>query len=253
MSGIARFNRSLAAAALLLAAGASAATAQPSVEAFYSGKQIAVIVGSGPGGGYDLLARLMSRHLGRHIPGKPTIIVQNMPGAGSLNAANHLANVAPKDGSVIALIQRGMLVAKMMNPGGTRFDLATLNWIGSLNKETGMTVAWHTTPHMTVKDLFEKELIVGGITNVDPETTPKLYNVLLGTKFKVITGYNSTAQIALAIERGEVQGIADWSWSSVKAQRPHWIRDKQIRFLLQGALQKDPELPDVPSATVISL
>jgi tripartite-type tricarboxylate transporter receptor subunit TctC len=145
-------------------------------------------------------------------------------------------------------MQRGMLVAKMMNPGGTRFDLAAMNWIGSLNKETGITVAWHTAPHMTVKDLFDKELIVGGITNVDPETTPKLYNAVLGTKFKVITGYNSTAQIALAIERGEVQGIGDWSWSSIKAQRPHWVRDKQIKLLLQGAFEKDPELPNVPMA-----
>jgi hypothetical protein len=111
-----------------------------------------------------------------------------------------------------------------------------------------VTLAWHTAPHKTAKDLFQQELIVGGITGVDPETTPKLYNSLINTKFKVVTGYNSTAQIALAIERGEVQGIADWSWSSVKAVRPDWLRDKKVTLLMQGALHKEPELADVPSA-----
>jgi tripartite-type tricarboxylate transporter receptor subunit TctC len=141
-----------------------------------------------------------------------------------------------------------MLLAKLVNPAGVRFDNEKLNWIGSLNSETGMTVAWHTAEHASAKDLFEKELIVGGITNVDPEATARLYNSVLGTKFKIVTGYNSTSVIALAIERGEVQGIADWSWSSVKLQRPHWLKEKKIKLLLQGALEKDPELPDVPTA-----
>ena len=114
--------------------------------------------------------------------------------------------------------------------------------------ETAVTLAWHTAPHKSAKDLFDKELIVGGITGVDPEVTPKLYNSLLGTKFKVVTGYNSTAQIALAIERGEVHGIGDWSWSSLKAVRPNWLADKQVTLLMQGALQKEPELGGLPSA-----
>jgi tripartite-type tricarboxylate transporter receptor subunit TctC len=238
----------LAIALIAHALGPLPLSAQQSVQDFYSGKQITVIVGAGTGGGYDLLARLMARHMGRHIPGNPTLIVQNMPGAGSLNATNHLFNVSPKDGSVIALIQRNMLLAPLVNPTGVRFANDRLNWIGSLNSETGMTVAWHDVPHVTAKDLFEKELIVGGITNVDPEATARLYNAVLGTKFKIVTGYNSTSVIALAIERGEVQGIADWSWSSVKLQRPHWIAEKKVKLLLQGALTKDPELPDVPSA-----
>ena len=111
-----------------------------------------------------------------------------------------------------------------------------------------MTLAWHTAPHKTAKDLFDKELIVGGITGVDPETTPRIYNSLIGTKFKVVTGYNSTAQIALAVERGEVQGIADWSWSSLKAVRPQWLADKQITLLMQGALKNEPELGSLPNA-----
>ena len=213
---------------------------------FYAGKQITLIVGAGVGGGYDLQARVTARHLGKHIPGKPSIVVQNMPAR--IAAANHMFSTAPKDGTTIALIQRGMLLAKLIYPAGSRFEIEKFNWLGSLNSETAVTLAWHTAPHKAAKDLFEQELIVGGITGVDPETTPKLYNSLIDTKFKVVTGYNSTAQIALAIERGEVQGIADWSWSSVKAVRPDWLRDRKITLLMQGALRKEPELGDLPSA-----
>jgi hypothetical protein len=213
---------------------------------FYAGKQITFIVGAGVGGGYDLQARLTARHLGKHIPGKPTIVVQNMPAR--IAAANYMFSTAPADGTTIALIQRGMLLAKLIYPGGTRFAIEKFQWLGSLNSEVAVTLAWHTAPHKTTQDLFDKELIVGGITGVDPETTPKIYNSLLGTKFKIVTGYNSTAQIALAVERGEVQGIADWSWSSIKAVRPDWLRDKKIAMLLQGALRKEPELGSLPSA-----
>jgi hypothetical protein len=213
---------------------------------FYAGKQIAYIVGAGVGGGYDLQARVTARHLGKHIPGTPSIIVQNMPAR--IAAANYVFNTAPSDGTTIALVQRGMLLAKLIYPAGIRFEIEKFHWLGSLNSETAVTLAWHTAPHKTAKDLFNQELIVGGITGVDPETTPKLYNSLIGTRFKVVTGYNSTAQIALAIESGEVQGIADWSWSSVKAVRPHWLRDKTATLLMQGALHKEPELGNLPSA-----
>jgi tripartite-type tricarboxylate transporter receptor subunit TctC len=216
---------------------------------FYAGKQITFIVGAGVGGGYDLQARTTARHLSRHIPGNPTIVVQNMPAAGSLAATNHMFTQAPKDGTTMALIQRGMLLAKLTSPAGTRFEIDKFNWIGSLNSEVATTLVWNeAAPHRTAKDLFEKELIVGGIVNVDPETTPKLYNALLGTKFKIVTGYNSTSQIALAMERGEVHGIGDFSYSSLKAVRPQWIRDNKITILMQGALQDDPELKGVPNA-----
>ena len=215
---------------------------------FYAGRQLTLICGAAVGGGYDALARLMARHLGRLIPGNPTVIVQNMPAAGSLVAANQIYNAAPKDGSVISLIQRGMLTSKLINPAQTRFDVARLNWIGSLASEVGVVAAWHTAPHKSAKDLFDKELIVGGHAGVDPELTPRLYNAVLGTKFKIITGYNGTADIALAMERGEVFGIGDWSWSSLKKQRPHWLRDKMITVLMQSGLKNDPELPDLPNA-----
>ena len=235
-------SRTAALAVALLACCAAPAAA----EDFYAGKQISFIVGAGVGGGYDLQARIVARHLGKHIPGNPSIVIQNMPAR--IAAANHMFSAAAKDGTTIALLQRGMLLAKLIYPAGVRFELDKFNWISSLNSEVAVTLAWHNAPHRTAKDLFDKELIVGGITGVDPETTPKLYNSLIGTRFKVVTGYNSTAQIALAIERGEVQGIADWSWSSLKAVRPHWLRDKQVTLLMQGALQKEPELGDLPSA-----
>jgi len=218
-------------------------------EDFYAGRQINLIVGAGVGGGYDHQARLVARHLGRHIPGNPAIIVQNMPAAGSIAATNYMFSTAPKDGTTIALIQRGMLLAKLTYPGGVRFEIDKFRWLTSLNSETAVTLSWNaTSPHRDAKDVFEKELIVGGIVGVDPETTPRLYNSLLGTKFKVVTGYNSTAEIALAIERGEVQGIADFSWSSLKVVRPHWLSEKRITMLMQGALNKDPELDDLPNA-----
>jgi tripartite-type tricarboxylate transporter receptor subunit TctC len=213
---------------------------------FYAGKQLTIMVGAGPGGGYDLQARVAARHLGRHIPGNPTIIVQNIPSR--IAAANMMFTTAMKDGTTIALLQRGVLLAKLIYPTGVRFEIEKFQWLGSLNSETAVTLAWHTAPQKTTKDLFEKELIVGGITGVDPETTPRLYNSLIGTKFKVVTGYNSTAQIALAVERGEVQGIADWSWSSLKAVRPQWLADKQITLLMQGALKNEPELGSLPNA-----
>jgi tripartite-type tricarboxylate transporter receptor subunit TctC len=219
-----------------------------SVAEFYGGKQISLLVGASAGGGYDALGRLAARHLGKHIPGNPTIVVQNMPAAGSLAATNHIAATAPQDGTMIALVQRGMLLAKLTNPTGVRFEVGKLNWLASLASETGVTAAWHTAPHQTGKDLFEKELIVGGITNVDPETTPKMLNGLIGTKFKIITGYPGTREIILAIERGEVQGIGDMSISSLKRARPDWLRDKKVRILMQIALEKDPELAGVPFA-----
>jgi tripartite-type tricarboxylate transporter receptor subunit TctC len=234
--------------ALGIAGYALPAVARDTVRDFYAGKQITVTVGSGAGGGYDLQARAMARHLGKHIPGNPSFIVQNMPGAGSLQAANYIYNQAPADGTALALLQRGMMLIKLINPAGVRFEIGKLNFLGSLNSEVGVVLAWHTSAHKTTKDLFDKELIVGGIVGVDPETTPRLLNALIGTKFKIVNGYNTTALIALAIERGEVQGIADWSWSSVKAVRPDWLRDRQARVLMQVGLHKEPELPDVPSA-----
>jgi tripartite-type tricarboxylate transporter receptor subunit TctC len=216
---------------------------------FYTGKTMIIIVGADTGGGYDAQARLMSRHLGRFIPGQPAMIVQNMPGAGSLIAANNLYNTAPKDGTVIGLLQRGVLSSKFTNPGGVRFDLAKFNWVGNLSSETAVVVAWHTTPLKTLQDVLNQEMLVAGTgATIDTETTPRLLNALIGTKFRVISGYSGTADAVLAMERGEVHGIGDWSWSNVKTRRPDYLRDKKIRVLLQVATEKLPDLPDVPLA-----
>jgi tripartite-type tricarboxylate transporter receptor subunit TctC len=219
-----------------------------SVAQFYTGRQISLTVGSTAGGGYDTQARLVARHLGKHIPGNPTIVVQNMPAAGSLAATNHMYNIAPKDGSAIALVQRGMLLVKNWNPSAVRFDLGKFNWIGSVNSEVALAASWHTAPHRTAQDLFEKELVVGATNGIDPETTPRLLNALIETKFKVVTGYPGVTEVVLAMERGEVQGIGDWSVSSIKTARPDWIPQKKINVLMQIALQKDPEFAQVPFA-----
>jgi tripartite-type tricarboxylate transporter receptor subunit TctC len=233
-----------------VAAGVFSLAQSPIAQAqnFWAGKQVTYIVGSSTGGGYDSLARLTARHLGKHLPGNPALVVQNMPAGNSVAAANHIYNVAPKDGTAIALLQRGMLLAHLINSGGIQFDVQKFNWLVSLNSETGLVLALANGQHQTTKDLFEKELIVGASTGIDPELSPKIYNALLGTKFKIVTGYRGTTEIGLAMERGEVQGIGDWSWSSLKAQKPQWIKENKVRILLQGALERDKELPDVPSA-----
>jgi tripartite-type tricarboxylate transporter receptor subunit TctC len=229
--------------------GTAAASHAQSVAEFYEGRQITLVVGADTGGGYDAQGRLMARHLGRFIPGHPAVIVQNVPAANSLVATNSLYNVAPKDGSTIGFIQRGMLTATITDPANVRFDLQRFNWIGNLSKETAIVASWHSSPVKTAQDLFDHELIVGG-TNVtgDNETTPRLLNALIGTKFKIVSGYKGTAVITLAMEQGEVEGIADWSWSNVKAIKPEYLRDHRINLLFQVALQKAADLPDVPLA-----
>jgi tripartite-type tricarboxylate transporter receptor subunit TctC len=238
----------LASVAATVVALAPTTAGPAAAQNFYAGKQLTLICGAAVGGGYDALARLLARHLGRLIPGNPVVIVQNQPAAGSLVTANQIYGSAPRDGTVIALIQRGMLTQKLINPAQVRFEVAKLNWLGSLSSEVGVVVAAQTAVHKTAQDLFDKELIVGGHAGVDPELTPRLYNAVLGTKFKIINGYNGTADIALAMERGEVSGIGDWSWSSLKKQRPDWIRDKKITLLMQSGLKNDPELPGLPNA-----
>jgi len=237
-------NLVLALASLgLLAAGAAPAQAQET-----AGKQTRLIVGAPAGGGYDHLARLAARHLPRLLPGAPNIVVQNMPSGNSVAAANFIANQAPTDGTAVALLQRGMLLAKILGVSSIQFDVEKLHWLASLNSETGLVLAWKDAPHQSAKDLFERELIVGGQTGVDPEISPRIYNALIGTKFKIVNGYQGTTAIGLAMERGEVQGIGDWSWSSLKVQRPQWIAEKSVRILMQGALTRDKELPDTPNA-----
>jgi len=225
---------------------ASPAAAQ-SVADFYKGKQLVLIVGAASGGGYDALGRLLARHIGKHIPGNPNVIVQNMPGAGSLQATNHLYNIAPKDGTVFGLVQRDMLVARAMNAQGIRFEIEKFNWIGNLASEIGIVVAWHTSPIKTTDDLFKTEMIVGGTgPTIDTETSPRLMNSLIGTKFRVVSGYSGTTEVLLAMERGEVMGLGDWSLSNIRTRNAQMLQDGKIHLLMQTALKKAPDLPNVP-------
>jgi tripartite-type tricarboxylate transporter receptor subunit TctC len=249
VTNLPRLAGNLIAFALVFAASLPGSARADAVADFYNGKTLTIIVGADTGGGYDAQGRLMARHLGRFIPGKPSIIVQNQPGAGSLIAANNIYNTAPKDGTVIGLMQRGVLSAKFTNPTGVRFDLAKFNWVGNLSSEAGVVVAWHTSPFKTIQDVMSQEMLVAGTgPNIDTETTPRLLNALTGTKFKIISGYSGTTDGILAMERGEVQGLGDWSWSNVKTRRPDYLRDKKIRVLLQVTTEKMPDLPDVPLA-----
>ena len=234
---------------VVVCGGLIGAVAVPAANAqadFYAGRQITLIVGSSAGGGYDVIARLMARHLGRLIPGNPAIVPQNMPGAASLAATNYLYNQAPKDGTALGAVQRNTLLAKIVNPKGVQFEVDKLNWIGSLNTETGLVVANAGTPHKTAKDLLTTELIVGAQAGSDPEVSPTLYRELLGMKFKIVSGYPGSNEVILAMERGEVQGTGDWGYSSLKAMRPSWLPDKRVKVLMQGAPTKLPQFPDVP-------
>ena len=223
------------------------AVAQDDSAAFYRGKQLRMIVGSAVGGGYDLFARIVARHIVRHIPGNPGIIVQNQPAAAGVVMVNQLYSQGPKDGTVIGVPINGIPTAPLLQPG-TQFDASRLIWLGSTNREAYVAFVWHTVPVERITELTEKEVIVGATT---PGTTmvdfPLVANDVLGFKFKVVRGYAGTPQINLAIERGEVQGMGGLGWASVKAQTPHWIAEKKIKVLAQYGLKRHSELADVPT------
>lgn len=192
-----------------MCAAAALMSAQPagaqSVAQFYKGKTINIFVGSDVGGGYDLTARTVARHLGRHIPGQPSIVVQNRPGAGSIVASNYVYEIAPKDGTVIGAVQRPIPFQILFGDNGVRFDVRKMQWIGSTTSELGVVVAWHTAPQQTFADVFKTEMIVGGTgPATDPELLPRAMNSILGTKFKVVGGYKGQAQMVLAMQREEI-------------------------------------------------
>jgi tripartite-type tricarboxylate transporter receptor subunit TctC len=233
---------------LAVACAAAPAYAEDEVAAFYRGKQLRLVVGTGAGGGYDLFARAVARHIGPHIPGNPSVIVQNQGGAGGLLMANQLYSLGPKDGTVIAAPVNGLPTVPLLEPAGARFDAARLNWIGSTNRETYVAFAWHAAPVQSVADLMQRQLIVGataaGTTLVD---FPLVTNKILGTKFKVVRGYDATPQINLAIERGEVEGIGGIGWQSIKTQVPQWIAARKITVIAQYGFKRDAELADAPT------
>jgi tripartite-type tricarboxylate transporter receptor subunit TctC len=232
-----------------IAVGATTpANAQEDVAAFYKGKTVRIVVGTAAGGGYDLFARIVARHLASHVPGAPAIIVQNLPAAGGLVMTNQLYATAPRDGTVIGAPINGIPTAPLLQPNGAHFDAERLIWLGSTNREPYVAFVWHTAPVQSLADLQAKELIVGatapGTTMVD---FPLITNAILGTKFRIVRGYEGTPQINNAIERGEIEGEGGIGWAAVKAQVPQWIADRKIRLIAQYGLRRHAELADVPS------
>ena len=219
------------------------------VLAEFKASTVSVSIASGTGGGYDTYGRLAARHLGKYLPGNPAMVPRNQPGAGGVVLANAMYNVAPKDGSAIAILQAGTPFEPLFGNQQAKFDPQKFNWLISLNKLVNIGVFWHTTRIKTMNDLLTGQVLVGssGGGNASTEVYPNLLNNLAGTKFKVISGYSGTGETGLAMERGEVEGIVGTELSSLRATRPDWIRDKKVRIVIQIALTKSAELPDVPS------
>jgi tripartite-type tricarboxylate transporter receptor subunit TctC len=240
-----RFIRGVAIAAIALALP-PAANAQ-GVADFYKGKTVELLIGYSGGGGYDVYARLLARHMGRHIPGNPTVVPRNMPGAGSLVLANWLYNVGPKDGTAFGIIGRGTPFDPLLGIQAAKFDPTKYLWLGSMNNEVSVCVSWHTSGVTRYEQLLQKELVVGGTgPSADTDQFPRITNAVLGTKFRIVSGYPGGNDISLAMERGEVGGRCGWSWSSVVSTRMNWFKEKRINVLMQLALEKHDDLPDVP-------
>jgi tripartite-type tricarboxylate transporter receptor subunit TctC len=228
----------------LCAAGASSAHAQSGEP--YAGRTVSVVIGFGPGGGYDLWGRTVARHIGKQLPGKPNVIAQNMPGAGSYVAASHLYAAAPKDGTVFGIIARDAALGPLSGAPGARFDATKLSWIGTPTKEHNVCIAYHTAPVKTARELRDKQLILGDTgPGTGTRSYPKVLNDLLGFKFKLVGGFQSSADVFLAMERGEVDGICE-SLDSVNNRRPDWISGKKVNVLLQGGTAPHPSLQGVP-------
>ena len=225
-------------------------TAEP-VADFYRGKTVTISVGSAAGGGYDTYSRVIARHMARHIPGEPTVIVRNAPGAGGLVLANALFNVAPKDGTEVSTFNRTLLLDPLLGNEKAQFDPLKYTWLGSAANEVSTCVAWGTAGVRSLSDLRAKEVITGatGTTTTDGVIYPRVTNALLGTKFKIVMGYPGAADAVLAMERGETQAFCGWGYSSMEAMRPGWVKQGKINVLVQFGAKASPAFPGVPLAT----
>ena len=229
--------------AILACAHASTARA---ADDFYKGRTIDLVIGYSPGATYDLYARLVSRHMGNHIPGNPRIVPRNLAGAGSRVAVNYLYNVAAQDGTALATADQSLAVEQAMGDKQLTVDVNKLQWIGNPVVSNNTSVAWHTSQIRSVDDARAREVTMGATGSSTSSQYPRLMNALLGTKFKVILGYPGANDINLAMERGEVAGKGSDSWAAWKATRPDWLRDKKINILVQIGLTKNPEMGDTP-------
>jgi len=241
----------LAALALSLAALVVGA-AEPARAADFSGKTITVVSSFAPGGGYDAYGRLFAAHLSAHLPGRPAVIVKNMPGAGGLLGANYLFNVAPRDGTTIGVVPQTVVIAQVLGGATVKFDAQKFNWIGRINSNVEVEQTWYTSGIKTIADAKAAPVVVAG-TGPDSSSVvfPHLLNDTIGTKFKVVSGYSGVSMAALAMERGEVQGMVR-PWSVTKTMRPEWLRDGKINLIVQYAGKRHPELKNVPAVVELA-
>lgn len=215
---------------------------------FYEGKQIRMVIRSGVGGGYDLYSRMLARHIGKHIPGNPSILPVNMPGGGGIVAANFVATVAPRDGTILTMVSQGLPTDQALGlTPSFKADLRTFNWIGNMSSSNQVTVVWHTSKTQSFEEAKVRETMIGstGAGSVSTQL-PALFNNLLGTKFKIITGYPDGREVDVAMERGEVEGRGTNPWASYKSAQPRLVKERLIRPIIQIGLEKEPDLPDVP-------
>jgi tripartite-type tricarboxylate transporter receptor subunit TctC len=224
----------------VLAFGASA-QAQDAVADFYRGKQIKIIVGSAPGGGYDLHARTLARRFGKYMPGNPGLVVQNMPGAGGLAATNHLSTRAPRDGLTIGIVQGSQTFAQIGGSPNVQYDMRAFGWLGSANMTSNTCVFSKRAGITSAKDLLEKKVIIGA-SGGSTEFVPNLLNSLVGTKFDIVKGYRSTTEVMPAIERGEVEGLCGWGWDSARVNGRDYLARGVIAVGLESATERHPEL-----------
>ncbi len=242
--------RPIASVCIIAAALASASPARAQTPAeFYRGKTLNLDIGSSVGGGYDIHGRLLARHIGKYIPGNPTVVPRNVEGAGGLRLANVLYNSAPRDGTAFGIVFRSVPFDPLLGNKAAQFDATRFTWIGSTSNEVSICVAWHTSGVTSIDDLRKTELVVGSTgNNADTSIFAKVINGVLGTRMKIVTGYPGGNEISLALERGELGGRCAWSWSAVKATRISWVEQKRMHVLVQLGLSKHPDLPHVPLA-----
>jgi tripartite-type tricarboxylate transporter receptor subunit TctC len=238
-----RLFRALVAFAALAAAPAFAQSD------FYRGKTVTLVVSSSAGGGYDTMARAIARYLSRHIPGNPRVVVSNMPGAGGIVAMNYFYRSAPKDGTFIGAMQNNTPFEPLLGTKEAIYDPAKFNWLASPSVEVGLVAVWKTAPVETIADLKNREIAMGSSgANSTPSFYARLINETLGTKMKLVVGYPGQNEAYLAMERGEIDGFPSLFFNTLNATRPNWRTEKNLRLLLQYGLEKEPSLPDVPSA-----
>lgn len=223
----------------------AAAHAQPAAE-FFKGKTITVLIGTSAGNDYDFRGRLLSRHMGRHIPGEPQLVPRNMPGGGGIVATNYVANIAPRDGTTVYMIMANMMTAQAMGVQGVQFDTRRFRWIGNTTSSPNVVNSWHTTGITRIEQTKSQDLVLGAPVGTAGVLYATALQKVYGARIKLVTGYPGGGEVNIAMERGEVSGRGSNSWSSWKSTKPDWLRDKKLNILVQVGLKRDPELPDVP-------